>query len=147
MLALYSPNLPEFVVTVLGAAMAGGATTTANPLYTAGELAAQLRDSGARWLVTIPPFADRARAAARAAGVETVLSYGDLTDGAEPPETDVAPDDVVLMPYSSGTTGLPKGVELTHRGSVAQLMQLEPTLTLGPTTPCSPWRRCTTAWA
>src|SRR3954453_6859696 len=55
-LALYSPNLPEFVSTVLGVAMAGGATTTANPLYTAGELACQLRDSGARMVVTIPPF-------------------------------------------------------------------------------------------
>ena len=126
-LALYSPNLPEFVVAVLGAAMTGGATTTANPLYTAAELASQLRDSGARIVVTIPPFADRATEAARAAGVETVLGFGDLAAGGEPPAVDVAPDDVVLLPYSSGTTGLPKGVEITHRAAVAQLAQLEPT--------------------
>ncbi len=130
-LAVYSPNLPEFVVAVLGAAMTGGATTTANPLYTAAELATQLRDSGARIVVTIPPFADRAAEAARAAGVE-VLGFGDLAAGGEPPAVDVAPDDVVLLPYSSGTTGLPKGVEITHRAAVAQLAQLEPMLTLGP---------------
>jgi acyl-CoA synthetase (AMP-forming)/AMP-acid ligase II len=131
-LAVYSPNLPEFVVAVLGAAMTGGVTTTANPLYTPAELASQLRDSGARIVVTIPPFADRAAEAARAAGVEAVVGFGDLAGGGEPPAVDVAPDDVVLLPYSSGTTGLPKGVEITHRAAVAQLAQLEPLLTLSP---------------
>jgi len=131
-LAVYSPNVPEFVVAVLGAAMTGGAITTANPLYTAAELAAQLRDSGARILVTTPPFADRATEAASAAGVEAVLGFGDLAAGGEPPAVDVAPDDVVLLPYSSGTTGLPKGVEITHRAAVAQLAQIEPMLALGP---------------
>jgi acyl-CoA synthetase (AMP-forming)/AMP-acid ligase II len=131
-LALYSPSVPEFVVAVLGVAMTGAAVTTANPLYTARELATQLRDSGARIVVTIPPFADRATEAAREAGVEAVVGFGDLADGAEPPAVDVAPDDVVLLPYSSGTTGLPKGVELTQRGAVAQLAQIEPLLALGP---------------
>jgi len=131
-LAVYSPNVPEFVVAVLGAAMTGGATTTANPLYTAAELAAQLRDSGARIVVTTPPFADCATEAASAAGVEAVLGFGDLAAGGSPPAVDVAPDDVVLLPYSSGTTGLPKGVEITHRAAVAQLAQIEPMLTLGP---------------
>ena len=68
-LALYSPNVPEFVVAVLGAAMTGGVTTTANPLYTAAELASQLRDSGARIVVTTPPFADCATEAASSAAV------------------------------------------------------------------------------
>jgi acyl-CoA synthetase (AMP-forming)/AMP-acid ligase II len=132
-LALYSPNVPEFVVTVLGVAMAGGATTTVNPLYTAGELASQLRDSGASMVVTIPPFAERANEAAREVGIGGALGYGDLVvDGSEPPDVVVAPDDVVLLPYSSGTTGLPKGVELTHHGAVAQLVQLEQALPLGP---------------
>jgi acyl-CoA synthetase (AMP-forming)/AMP-acid ligase II len=132
--ALYSPNLPEFVATVLGVAMAGGIATTANPLYTAGELAYQLRDSGARMVVTIPALADRAAEAAHDASIDTVLGYGDLAEGAGPaPDVSIAPDDVVLLPYSSGTTGMPKGVELTHRSAVAHLAQLEPVLTLGPT--------------
>jgi acyl-CoA synthetase (AMP-forming)/AMP-acid ligase II len=131
-LAVYSPNVPEFVATVLGVAMAGGATTTANPLYTAGELAAQLRDSGARIVVTMPGLADRATEAAHTAGVDAVLAYGDLEGDDEPPAVAIAPDDIVLLPYSSGTTGMPKGVELTHRGTVSHLAQLEPLLALGP---------------
>jgi acyl-CoA synthetase (AMP-forming)/AMP-acid ligase II len=130
-LAIYSPNLPEFVVTLLGVAMAGGTTTTANPLYTTGELADQLRDSGARTMVTVAPLMDRAKEAARAAGVDAVLGYGDLVGGDEQPAVAIAPDDVFLLPYSSGTTGLPKGVELTHRGAVANLVQTEPVLALG----------------
>jgi acyl-CoA synthetase (AMP-forming)/AMP-acid ligase II len=125
-LALYSPNVPEFVSTVLGVTMAGGTATTANPLYTASELAFQLRDSGARMVVTIPPFLDRATDAAREAGIEAVLGYGDLADGGgAAPARPGAPDDVVLLPYSSGTTGLVKGVELTNRAVVTQLTQLE----------------------
>jgi acyl-CoA synthetase (AMP-forming)/AMP-acid ligase II len=131
-LAVYSPNLPEFVVTVLGVAIAGGTTTTVNPLYTPAELAGQLRDSGAQLLVTIPSFADRAQEGAREADVDTVLGFGDLVGDDDPPAVDIAPDDVVLLPYSSGTTGLPKGVELTHHCTVANLVQTEAALTLGP---------------
>jgi acyl-CoA synthetase (AMP-forming)/AMP-acid ligase II len=130
--AIYGPNQAEFATAVLGAAMAGVTTTTANPLYTAGELAYQLRDSGARILVTIEPFMDRAREAAAEAGVKAVLGYDDLLGDGDPPAVTIGPDDVVLLPYSSGTTGLPKGVGLTHRGVVANLAQMEPVLTLGP---------------
>jgi acyl-CoA synthetase (AMP-forming)/AMP-acid ligase II len=129
--AIYSPNQPEFATTVLGAATAGLTTTTANPLYTVGELAHQLRDSGALLVVTTAPFMDHAREAAREAGIDAVVGYDDLA-GDEPPAVAIAPDDVVLLPYSSGTTGLPKGVELTHRGVVANLVQTEALLTLGP---------------
>jgi acyl-CoA synthetase (AMP-forming)/AMP-acid ligase II len=131
-LAIYSPNVPEFAVTVLGVAMAGATTTTANPLYTAGELAHQLRDSGASAVVSVEPFMGRAKEAAREAGVDAVLGYDDLAGADDPPAVAIAPDDVFLLPYSSGTTGLPKGVELTHRGAVANLVQTEPVLPLGP---------------
>jgi acyl-CoA synthetase (AMP-forming)/AMP-acid ligase II len=131
-LAIYSPNLLEFAALVLGVAIAGGATTTVNPLYTVGELAYQLDDSGARIVVTIPPLMGRASEAAREAGVSAVLGYSELAAGKEPPEVAISPDDVVLLPYSSGTTGLPKGVELTHRSALANLVQMEPRLGLGP---------------
>jgi acyl-CoA synthetase (AMP-forming)/AMP-acid ligase II len=130
-LAIYSPNVPEFAVTVLGVAMAGATTTTANPLYTAGELAHQLRDSGASAVVSVGPFMDRAKEAAREAGVDAVLGYDDLAGADDPPAVAIAPDDIFLLPYSSGTTGLPKGVELTHRGAVANLVQTECALPLG----------------
>jgi acyl-CoA synthetase (AMP-forming)/AMP-acid ligase II len=132
-LAICSPNVPEFMVVVLGVALAGGTTTPINPLYTVGELADQLRDSGARIVVTIPPLMGRASEAAREAGIDTVLGHGDLAADGEAPTVAISPDEVALLPYSSGTTGLPKGVELTHRAVVGNLVQIEPALTLGPT--------------
>lgn len=55
-LAVMAPNVPEYAVVFHGAAMAGGAVTTINPTYTEAELHTQLRDSGARILVTMPPL-------------------------------------------------------------------------------------------
>jgi acyl-CoA synthetase (AMP-forming)/AMP-acid ligase II len=68
--AIYLPNLPEYAVAFYGVLLAGGTNTTISPLYTVEELAAQLQDAGARYLLTTPPFLDKAwrRPAARASG-------------------------------------------------------------------------------
>ena len=132
-LALYSPNLPEYALAAYGAMAAGGVVTGANPLLTTEELAGQLADAEARLLVTVPPCLDRALAAADKAGVTEVLVFGEA-EGATPFRELVAhdhpparvttgPDDLAALPYSSGTTGLAKGVELTHANLVTNVRQ------------------------
>ena len=78
-LAIYCPNLPEYAVVFLAVASLGGVNTTINPLYTVDELVNQLRDSGARLLVTVPPFLDKAREAAGRTSVEEVFVMGQPT--------------------------------------------------------------------
>jgi acyl-CoA synthetase (AMP-forming)/AMP-acid ligase II len=141
--AVLSPNIPEYAIVFHAVALAGGAVTPINPTYTVEEIEYQLRDSGARYLVTIQLFLDQARAAAATSGVEEIFVIGEAEGArsffellaadptAEQVEVDPATD-VVVLPYSSGTTGLPKGVELTHRNLVANLSQTEPSTTVTP---------------
>jgi acyl-CoA synthetase (AMP-forming)/AMP-acid ligase II len=132
--AIFSPNVPEYALAFHGVASMGGICTTANPLYTVEELTFQLKDSGASYMLTIPQFLDRAKTAAENAGLKEVFVLGEA-EGATPfaellsssgpaPEVDIDPaNDLVVLPYSSGTTGLPKGVMLTHRNVVANVCQ------------------------
>jgi acyl-CoA synthetase (AMP-forming)/AMP-acid ligase II len=144
-LALMAPNSPEYAVVFHGAAMAGGSVTTINPAYTQAEAHHQLADAGARILVTIPPLAAMAVRACAGTGVTEVGLLGEAgqADGADGADATLsvrplsalagAPlaahvpvglDDVVALPYSSGTTGLCKGVMLTHRNLVANVEQM-----------------------
>jgi acyl-CoA synthetase (AMP-forming)/AMP-acid ligase II len=135
--ALCAPNAPEYAIAFHAVASLGAVCTTINPVYTVDELAFQLEHAGARALVSAPDILDRARGAATRAGVEDHYVFGeDADDGAVPfaalldgdaaalPAGPAAgPDDLVALPYSSGTTGLPKGVMLTHRNLVANVLQ------------------------
>ena len=137
-LALLSPNVPEYAVAFHGTIWTGGTVTTINPVYNTEEIAYQLKDAAARFLVTVPPAAEQARKAAAETGVEEVFvigedSFAGLLD-AEPmaEQADVGSDDLAALPYSSGTTGYPKGVMLTHRNLVANLSQVHGAMPLGP---------------
>ncbi len=134
--ALHLPNLPEFPIAFHAVVLAGGVVTTANPLYTPEELAHQLGLVDAKYLVTVAPFLPVAQAAAAACGVEEIFVIGDA-EGAtpfvslfaappEPPTVEVDLDrDLVVVPFSSGTSGRPKGVMLNHRNVVSVLHQAE----------------------
>jgi len=133
---ILSPNVPEYAMVFHGVALIGGIVTPINPLYTDNEIAHQLKDAGARFLVTVPQFMEKAQEAAREAGIEELFVFGEA-EGATPfseliesdgevPVVEINPrEDLIALPYSSGTTGLPKGVMLTHHNLVSNLCQMD----------------------
>ena len=143
-LALVSPNLPEYATVLFGTLAAGGAVCTCNPTYSVDELTYQFQNSESKVVATVPEILDTVRQAAQKANVEKVIvidpssdSSSRSTDGVFSYQAIVsdsgslfspvegAPDDIAMLPYSSGTTGLPKGVMLTNRNVSSNILQLE----------------------
>ena len=111
------PNVAYFPVCYYGALRAGAAIVPMNVLLKEREVAFHMADSGARVLFAWHDFAAAARAGARDAQVVVVEPgpFDALLAGGEPAETvDREPDDTAVVLYTSGTTGTPKGAELTH---------------------------------
>ncbi|GGQ32095.1 4-coumarate--CoA ligase family protein [Streptomyces pseudogriseolus] len=143
-LALHSPNTIAFPTAFYAATRAGASVTTVHPLATPEEFAKQLRDCAAHWIVTVSPLLDSARRAAELAGGVREIFVCDSASGhrslidmlastAPEPAVGIDPaEDVAALPYSSGTTGIPKGVMLTHRQIATNLAQLQPAITAGP---------------
>ncbi|GAB4083492.1 4-coumarate--CoA ligase family protein [Myceligenerans cantabricum] len=133
--ALHSPNAPAFAVVFHGLLRIGVTVTTVNALANGAEIAKQLTDSGAKALITVSPLLAAAVAGAEGAGLGDAVVVLDGADGHDSfrdvlaqagPVPDVSFDaatHLAVLPYSSGTTGRPKGVMLTHRNLVANVVQ------------------------
>jgi acyl-CoA synthetase (AMP-forming)/AMP-acid ligase II len=134
--SLWSPNVPEWPIVFFAVVKLGAIVHTSNPVSTPEELSFQLKDGNAKMLFTVSALADKAKAAIAESGKNIELFTIDETPGIaslaslaidkDPPAVSIDPaNDLCVLPYSSGTTGLPKGVMLTHRNVVAQLNQID----------------------
>jgi long-chain acyl-CoA synthetase len=133
--AVYLPNCVELVVAYYGIWRAGAVAVPVNPMSTARELAHQLADAGATTLITNAPLASTAAPIAAARGMQLVvagdgerpagaLAFAELLATAPRPPEPLAPrDDLALLLYTGGTTGVPKGAMLTHFNIVANTVQ------------------------
>ncbi|MFZ0158499.1 MAG: long-chain fatty acid--CoA ligase [Kineosporiaceae bacterium] len=121
-IGLMMPNVPAFAVIAYGVLRAGGVVVPMNPLLKAREVAYYLTDSGARLMFVWHGMAAQAQdGAAHAGAVCQVVTPGEFEASlaATVPAADLverADDDAAVILYTSGTTGQPKGAELTHAG-------------------------------
>jgi acyl-CoA synthetase (AMP-forming)/AMP-acid ligase II len=133
---LYAPNVPEYAVALHAILAAGGVVTTANALSSPEELARQLAITTARYAVTTPALVDNVRVALKGQAVRELFVLGEApgatpfaeltTSGAAPaPPIEIDGDDLAVLLFSSGTTGLPKGVMLTHRILATNVLQTQ----------------------
>jgi len=136
---LMLPNVPQFPMLYYGVLRAGAVVVPMNPLLKAREIEYYLEDSGARLLFAWDAAAGEAAKGAEAAGtgfVPVAPAAFDQLLGEQAPVTSVTPradDDTAVILYTSGTTGKPKGAELTHANlrrnaavTATTLLRLEP---------------------
>lgn len=134
---ILSPNSVWFPVIIFGCWLVGATVTTVNPVNTSYEIEKQLKDSGARLIFTVPEQYTKVQNF----GKPVVLIGGteqqhNVPKGATPftkllsadprrvPEVTRRQSEIAALLYSSGTTGMSKGVVLTHRNIMAVILQL-----------------------
>ena len=154
--ALYLPNLPQFVIAYYGALKAGAVVTCCSPLYAERELEYQLSDSGAETLIALDMFYDKVQAIRDEVKLENVITTSipdflpgikrllaplkgikkhpcpgseDMMEvlksyeGSVPKKVEVSYDELALLQYTGGTTGVPKGAMLTHYNLLVNAIQ------------------------
>ncbi|KAJ8719770.1 hypothetical protein PYW08_011945 [Mythimna loreyi] len=142
--AVMLPNIPDYSLVSLGILAAGGVITSINPIYTAHEVQRQLKMSEAKAIVTLPEVVPVIKESLKIAKIsipiivvkingnpapEGTVLFNELsedihTDNSVLKEVRRSVNDICFLPYSSGTTGLPKGVELSHRNIIANCEQI-----------------------
>ena len=141
---IVSPNSAEFCTMFFSTLAAGGTVSTCNPQFTAEELAYQFKNSNSKYVATIPALLPTIKEAASKSGCvekiivlsdegglgegENMISYQSLVKDSGsrfPHDLKVdSKEDTALIPYSSGTTGYPKGVVLSHYNMSSNIVQM-----------------------
>ncbi|KAK8946069.1 putative 4-coumarate--CoA ligase 2 [Platanthera guangdongensis] len=130
-------NCPEFAFAFISVSFLGATATTANPFCTPAEIHKQFKSSGAKLVITQSAYVHKLRGSEdfRSRLTAVIITVDDPPAGCLPfsvlaaadetmiPEVSINADDTVALPFSSGTTGLPKGVELTHRNLITSIAQ------------------------
>ena len=139
--SMFSPNHVDFVIATLATTRVGAALSAVNPLYTEQELSKQLDGSSSKALIYHTSASETAQKALAMTENDTVKhrivmggseenakSLSELKRSCDAPiestVKDVQGDDLAALPYSSGTTGLPKGTMLTHDNLVVNMLQI-----------------------
>lgn len=136
---MVSENTIDYIIMFHAVLTLGGTVTTCNPHYLAADVIGQVKSSNASYLFCSSLFTNKTKDVAAAMPcIKKVFTCGKepgfvkvselLTDDGTAYPTNVDTDlfnDTAILPYSSGTTGLPKGVMLTHRNEVANSLQVE----------------------
>ena len=132
------PNVPEFAIVYYGVLRAGGVVVPMNVLLKQREVAFYLGDPAAKLVFAWHQFADAAQQGAAEAGAECVLvepeAFRRLLESADPASavSDRAADDTAVILYTSGTTGKPKGAELTHSNLAINADVMKQVFSIGP---------------
>ncbi|MBV7294870.1 AMP-binding protein [Corynebacterium sp. TAE3-ERU12] len=130
--ALHCPNSTTFAVAMHGVLRAGAICTTVASMSTEEDVTKQLQISGAKMMLTASSIGWAGKLGAQNAGISDDMIIGlsgthgvgeIVHEGHRAPDVEVHPDDVAVIPFSSGTTGLPKGVQLTHRNLTCNVVQ------------------------
>ena len=134
--AIFLPNSWEFAITYHASTLAGGIPTLLNPAYREREIRYQLENSGATFLITDAPLLEGINLAGlpglrrvfttrhERAGCEDFANLLRASNATLPKPTQDSAQTIAALPYSSGTTGLPKGVMLSHYNLVANVYQI-----------------------